>query len=127
MGDTGERARWPRSRGALLLVGLAVSLGLVLAACSAPGTGSTGSAGSTAGNSNPAAPASAATKTSEAGSVTVKVTWPALGPGLSFAVVMDTHSVDLDGVDLRQSAVLRTDKGLEVRPSGWEAPKGGHH
>lgn len=40
---------------------------------------------------------------------------------------MDTHAVDLDGYDLGQLAVLRTDGGREVRPSGWDAPKGGHH
>jgi hypothetical protein len=40
---------------------------------------------------------------------------------------MNTHSVDLDGYDLGQLAVLRTDLGQEVRPSGWDAPKGGHH
>jgi hypothetical protein len=40
---------------------------------------------------------------------------------------MNTHAVDLDGYDLRQLAVLRTDKGQEVQPTGWDAPKGGHH
>ena len=40
---------------------------------------------------------------------------------------MDTHAVDLDGYDLRLLVALRTDQGREVRPSGWDAPKGGHH
>jgi hypothetical protein len=121
MGKIGERTRWPRSRRALLLVGLAVTLGLVLAACSAPGPGAK------AGNPSSAAPTSTATRTNEAGSVTLKVTWPGPSAGLSFAVAMDTHSVDLDGVDLGQSAVLRNDRGIEVKPSAWEVPKGGHH
>jgi hypothetical protein len=42
-------------------------------------------------------------------------------------VAMDTHSVDLDAVDLGRSAVLRVDQGREVPPTGWDAPKGGHH
>jgi hypothetical protein len=44
-----------------------------------------------------------------------------------FDVVLDTHSVDLDAIDLRQLAVLRTSDGREARPTGWDAPKGGHH
>jgi hypothetical protein len=40
---------------------------------------------------------------------------------------MDTHAVDLDGYDLGQLAVLRVDDGDAIQPSGWEAPKGGHH
>ena len=40
---------------------------------------------------------------------------------------MDTHSVDLDGFDLKELAVLRTDQGVEVAPTGWDAPKGSHH
>jgi hypothetical protein len=40
---------------------------------------------------------------------------------------MDTHSVQLDGYDLRELAVLRTGDGREIEPLGWDAPKGGHH
>ncbi|MBI3971777.1 MAG: hypothetical protein HY332_10860 [Chloroflexi bacterium] len=69
----------------------------------------------------------AATQTSEGGQVTVKVTWPGPSAGPVFTVAMDTHSVDLDGYDLKQLAALRTDDGREVRPSAWQAPKGGHH
>ena len=115
-----EQTSRPRSQ-ALRLVGLAALLGFVLTACSAAGQADK------VANADTAAPPAAATRTNEAGSVTLKATWPGPSAGLAFTVVMDTHSVDLDGVDLRQSAVLRTDKGIEVKPSVWEAPKGGHH
>lgn len=68
-----------------------------------------------------------ATQTSEGGQVTVKVTWRGADTGPSFAVVMDTHSVDLDRIDLADRALLRVDGETEVRPLGWDAPKGGHH
>jgi hypothetical protein len=58
--------------------------------------------------------------------VTIKVTWSGLSAGPVFDVVMDTHAIDLDGYNLAQLAVLRVD-GREVQPSGWDAPKGGHH
>lgn len=82
----------------------------------------------------PAAPASPAgasttgeTQTNDGGQVTVKVTWPGPAAGPVFDVVLDTHAVDLDGYDLTKLAVLRTGDGREVAPSGWDAPKGGHH
>lgn len=80
------------------------------------------------GAAGPAAatPAGASTQTSEGGQVTVKATWA--GPsGLVFQVAMDTHAVDLDQYDLATLAVLRAGQGTEVRPSAWDAPKGGHH
>jgi hypothetical protein len=74
-----------------------------------------------------ASQSSADTQTSVGGQVTIRVTWrgPSVGP--TFTVVMDTHAVDLDGYDLAQLAVLRTDQGQQVTPSGWDAPPGGHH
>lgn len=62
----------------------------------------------------------------EGGNVTVAATWQGLAGGPVFDVVLDTHSVDLDGIDLLQLAVLRVD-GIEVQPVSWDAPKGGHH
>lgn len=67
------------------------------------------------------------TQISEGGQVTVSVTWMAGAEALAFAVVLDTHAVDLDRYDLLQLAVLRTPAGVEVPPSGWDAPPGGHH
>lgn len=66
-------------------------------------------------------------RSSEAGGVTVELSWDGPDSGLAFQVAMDTHEVELDGFDLMRLAVLRTDAGVEVAPTGWDAPKGGHH
>ena len=105
----------PRSSGRIpLFVGLLAFLTVLGAACSGP-TRSEDSV------------SPAATQTSEAGQVTVAVTWAGPSDGAVFEVVLDTHVVDLDGIDLEQLAVLRTDQGGEVAPVRWDAPKGGHH
>ncbi|MBE3577557.1 MAG: hypothetical protein IMX00_07675 [Limnochordales bacterium] len=39
---------------------------------------------------------------------------------------MNTHSVELN-YDLSRLAVLRNDRGEELRPRSWKAPAGGHH
>lgn len=73
-------------------------------------------------------PATATQSSAERG-VTVKVTPKAIGTGASeweFAVVLDTHSADLND-DLVKSAVLLVD-GNELRPVSWTgAAPGGHH
>jgi hypothetical protein len=74
-----------------------------------------------------AAQAAHQTQTNTGGQVTVAVTWHGSIAEPTFTVVLDTHAVDLDRYDLRQLAVLRTDQGQEVQPSGWDAPPGGHH
>lgn len=99
---------------------LAALLGLALLAI--PGSAVAGSPAPSA-FSQPAE----GTQTSEGGQVTVTVTWLGSTDPLVFAVILDTHAVDLDGFDLRQLAVLRTPAGVEVPPSGWDAPPGGHH
>ncbi len=66
-------------------------------------------------------------QTNEDGQITIKATWQGRGAGPVFAVEMDTHVVNLDGYDLRQLAVLRTDQGQEIQPVSWNAPTGGHH
>lgn len=69
-------------------------------------------------------------RSNEGGRVTVKATWQGqqeAGGPLVVRVVMDTHSVDLDGYDLSKMAVLRGGQGVEVAPLSWEAPPGGHH
>lgn len=76
--------------------------------------------------SNPSSPAADAPQSSEGGGVTVKATWLADREDPTFAIVLDTHSVALDGYDLRQQALLRVD-GVSVKPVSWDAPAGGHH
>ena len=99
-------------RAALLVATLA--LALVLAACGGSGTAD-------------GAKSEAATQKSEGGQVAVAVTWQGASAGPTFRVVLDTHAVDLDGYDLRQLATLRVDGARELQPTGWDAPKGGHH
>ncbi len=61
----------------------------------------------------------------EAGAVTVTASWIS---GTSSATIgLDTHSVDLDGLDLKELARVRLDSGEWVPPTLWDAPKGGHH
>jgi hypothetical protein len=103
-----------RLRLALSITMLAV---LVLTACIGGNNSATDQSGNAAGG----------TQKNEGGAVTVAVTWDGPASGPVFLVALDTHSVDLDGYDLRELATLRTDKGLELRPAGWDAPKGGHH
>lgn len=46
---------------------------------------------------------------------------------LDFAVVLDTHSVELNN-DLSELAILRDDQGNEFRPATWATEQdGGHH
>lgn len=104
-----------------MLLILAAAAALVLTACAAapPKTGK-----------KPAAEREqrwAATQKSEEGPVTVTVSWDGPSSGLTFRVALDTHSVNLDGYDLRELAVLRTERGGEVPPARWDAPAGGHH
>ncbi|MBI2954876.1 MAG: hypothetical protein HYY30_11220 [Chloroflexi bacterium] len=66
----------------------------------------------------------------QAGNVTIEVTWEAnqaAKDSLRFAVVMDTHSVDLDKYDMAKLTTLRTDKGRQVVPTAWDGPPGGGH
>lgn len=58
--------------------------------------------------------------------MTVVATWAGPAAGASFDVVMDTHSVDLDALDLA-NATLRNDRGETLTARPWAAPKGGHH
>lgn len=87
-------------------------------------------AGLSGPQARPGAPGADLTRRSDAGRVTIDVTWkggpPAEG-ALEFAVVMDTHSVDLDQYDLGKLATLRYDQGRELAPAAWNAPSGGGH
>ena len=66
------------------------------------------------------------TQTNEGGQVTVEVSWDGPAAGAVFDVKLDTHSIDLDGLDL-SDAELTNDRGDSLVAAPWEAPKGGHH
>jgi len=52
--------------------------------------------------------------------------WSGPAAGATFDLKLDTHSVDLDALDLA-NAVLRNDRGETLAAQPWDAPKGGHH
>lgn len=63
------------------------------------------------------------------GGVTVKVTFlnPKSGDEPRFQIVLDTHSVKLDGYDLKTLASLRDDAGKAYASTGMENKGSGHH
>jgi hypothetical protein len=65
-------------------------------------------------------------RTSEGGQVTAVVDWAGPAGGAVFDVTLDTHSVDLDALDL-SDAILRNDRGETMSAQSWAAPRGGHH
>lgn len=75
---------------------------------------------------SPSESAVPSSRTSEAGQVTAVVSWSGPDSGAVFDVSLDTHSVDLDALDL-SDAVLRNDRGDTMVARPWAAPKGGHH
>lgn len=75
------------------------------------------------------AKASGLTQSVTGGGVTAKVTYlnPKSGEDARFAVVLDTHSVNLDAYDLKLLSVLRDETGKEYSPINVENKGGGHH
>jgi hypothetical protein len=71
-------------------------------------------------------PAGSSTQRSEGGEVTLDATWAGPAAGAVFDVKLDTHSVDLDALDLAD-AVVRNSLGETLAARLWDAPKGGHH
>ena len=69
------------------------------------------------------------TRTHTGGGVTVKVTYlnPKETESVRFEVVLDTHSVNLDGYDLKVLSVLRDEMGKEYQPTQVENKGSGHH
>lgn len=71
------------------------------------------------------------TKRDRQGGVTVEVTLtapPAIGAPLKAKVVLDTHSVALDGIKFEEAVALRTPGGIEIAPTAVEQATGsGHH
>ena len=108
---------------------LAVGLVLALLGTACAGSAAPPSSNVPASSSNAPVPPSVTAsgeRRSETGSVTIVVGWLA-GAVPSARVVMDTHSVELDGFDLARAARLRLDGGAWLAPSAWAAPAGGHH
>lgn len=107
--------------------------GLFLAACSsaASPTPASPTAAENSTSSAPGETASGLTQTNDEAMVTVEVTPLNLddrsADALTFNVVLDTHSVDLN-YDLKSISALNTDTGEIVQPTEWTgAPGGGHH
>ena len=97
-----------------------LTFSFVVAACS-------GTAGAPAASGGPAtSPATGTIQTSQGGQVTVVASWLGPAAGATFDVKLDTHSVDLDALDLT-NAVLRNDRGGTLAARPWAAAKGGHH
>ncbi len=107
--------RRPRAAAAV-----AVIIALLVAGC-------TGQSSASEPAPTPSAAARNGTQVNDANNVTIKATWDGGVEPLTLDVAMDTHSVNLDGYDLTRLAVLRNERGDEIRPSAWDAPQGGHH
>ena len=73
--------------------------------------------------------ASSTVRTDSGGGVTVKITFldPKASSDLRFQVVLNTHSVDLDGYDLKTLSILRDDMGKDYVPMRAENKGSGHH
>ena len=71
------------------------------------------------------------TKQDRQGPVSVSVTLraaPAIGAPLNAKVVLDTHSVALDGIKFEEAVALRMSDGTDVAPAAVEQATGsGHH
>lgn len=128
-------------RGAFVLATAMAVVAVALAGCgsaqattssppSAQAVVSALSGAESTGTGDGAAKPAGATQSNSGGNVTIEVTWENprdTGAPLTFSVGMNTHSVNLDGFDLGKLAVLRNDRGQEVKPQQWDAPSGGHH
>lgn len=101
------------------LLGLFVAIAFLAAACSSAPGASVPPPSSTHQTGQ-------LTQTSDAGQVTVVVDWAGPAGGAVFDVKLDTHSVDLDSLDLA-NAILRNDRAETLTARPWTAPKGGHH
>jgi hypothetical protein len=102
---------------------ITVVLGLLASGCAGAGSATA----SSAAESVPFTVAGVeTTQRSEGGEVTVEVDWGGPSTGAVFNVRLDTHTIDLDSLDLTDS-VLANDRDETLTAVPWEAPKGGHH
>ena len=102
------------------LLPVIVLTAVLLSACTGAGPASAPAAAAGSGS------APGGVKTSDGGQVTATVNWAGPAAGAAFDVKLDTHSIDLDALDL-SNAVLRNDRGATLSPRPWTAPRGGHH
>lgn len=102
------------------LPGLFVAIAVAVAACSSSSPAPSAAASTIAGQPGDS------TQTSDGGQVTVVASWAGPSAGAVFDVKLDTHSVDLDALDLTD-ATLSNERGETLTASPWAAPKGGHH
>jgi hypothetical protein len=109
----------------LMLLFLPVTILVAACSSSAAPVASTGVSPST-GVASGDLPADGMTQTNEGGQVTVVATWAGPAAGATFDVKLDTHSVDLDALNLADAA-LRNDRGDRLAAIPWTAPAGGHH
>lgn len=96
------------------------TLAVILVGCGQPPTGTA------VASANTDVAGAESVQVSDQAGVIVKVTWAGTSAGAEFHVALDTHSVDIDGLDLA-GATARNDRGEQVSDAAWEAPKGGHH
>lgn len=107
-----------------------IMLMVVLAACSTESITTNEKDSSSAGttietNHNPV---NGMVQSDDGGSVTIDIEWIGVeNDSLVLNVAMNTHSVDLDGFDLMELAVMRDDEGNLYNPVLWDAGTGGHH
>jgi hypothetical protein len=107
------------------LLTLTILVAATAAACGSSAS-SAGNSGTLVPSASPTTSGGSSTQRSEGGQVTVEATWAGLSVGASFDVKLDTHSVDLDALDL-SNAILRNNRGEALAAVPWTAPKGGHH
>ena len=107
------------------LLTLAILIAATAAACGSSAS-SAGNSGTLVPSASPTTSGGSSTQRSEGGQVTVEAAWAGLSAGASFDVKLDTHSVDLDALDL-SNAILRNSRGETLSAVPWTAPKGGHH
>jgi hypothetical protein len=107
------------------LLSLTIILAATAAACGSSGS-SVGVGATLVPSASPTTSGGSSTQRSEGGQVTVEATWAGVSAGASFDVKLDTHSIDLDALDL-SNAILRNNRGETLSAVPWTAPKGGHH
>ena len=101
----------------LLIMAAALALPAGLAGCS---SGEATGAGQV--------PAGLLFRADSQGEVSIDATWDVADDGsIVFDIIMNTHSVPLDGYDLSEVSVLRDSTGTEYRPTSWDSAPGGHH